>query len=259
MKQVFDGFTVVRRGQVHALAATAYSAAVESALLDKAGCYPLNASGRGDMLQFSLADGVQGVLRICRRGGLLGRILKEGFLLSNRPFKEFCTHLIVLQRGVAAPALLGVQWERRGVLFYGALATALLPGADLHTWLRDDHRDTNTIQQILKSCGVCIRAMHDKGVWHADLQLKNLVIADTGIFLLDFDKAHVHDNLSNWKRARNLLRLRRSFEKLGYPSSFWHYTMAGYDYIHIPRTLRLAYRAKACFSDMIQGRRNMQV
>ena len=189
----------------------------------------------------------------------MGRIVKKGFVLCNRPFMEFCIHLIVLDKGIPAPALLGVQWERRGLLFYGALATELLPGVDLHSWLCDNRNETDSIQQTLKACGACIRLMHDKGIWHADLQLKNLIVGDAGIFLLDFDKAQAYQRLSNWKRARNLLRLRRSFSKRGHPAVFWQHTMDGYADITIPWALNTAYRVKACFSDMIQGRRNTQV
>ena len=97
-------------------------------------------------------------------------------------------------------------------------------------------------------CGECIRQMHDRGVCHADLQLKNILVADAGIFLLDFDRAQVHDNISPLARARNLLRLRRSFEKLGYSPKLWLCLLDGYGDVTFPFWLNMAYRVKAWFS-----------
>ncbi|MCK5862977.1 MAG: hypothetical protein KAH38_10855, partial [Candidatus Hydrogenedentes bacterium] len=115
-------------------------------------------------------------------------------------------------------------------------------------------------KEILMSCGARIRQMHDRGVYHADLQLKNIFVADTGIFLLDFDGARVvQGNVSPLSCARNLLRLQRSFEKLGYPPKLWQQLLDGYGNILLPLWLRAGYRVKAGFSDMMQGRRTMQV
>jgi tRNA A-37 threonylcarbamoyl transferase component Bud32 len=259
MNSIGDGFVEKQEGAVHACVRRQDADCIAAALLEGKGCEPLNASGRGGMMQFPLPGGRTGVLRVHRRGGLLGHILKEGFFLWNRPFMEFCIHSIVLQKGVPAPDLLGVRWERRGLLYYGALATELLPGDNLHGWLSANKDNAAETKETLHKCGACIRLMHDKETWHADLQVKNLFVSNSGIFLLDFDKAQLHEWMSSWKCARNLLRLRRSFEKLGYPPSFWLYILDGYGEITIPWELSTAYRVKAWFSDMIHIRRNTQV
>jgi len=259
MNSAGDGFIERQKGTVHALVHRQHADCIAAALLEGKGCEPLNAVGRGGMMQFSLPDGRTGVLRTHRRGGLLGRFLKEGFLLRNRPLMEFYTHSMALQRGVPAPDLLGVRWERRGLLYYGALATERLPGIDLHEWLSANKDNAAETKDILHKCGSCIRLMHDNMIWHADLQVKNMFVSDSGIFLLDFDKAQMHERMSSRKCARNLLRLRRSFAKLGYPPSFWLNILDGYGKILIPWDLNMAYRVKAWFSDMIHIRRNMQV
>ncbi len=260
MNGPFTDFKKYQQGNAHALAYRENSNDIAAALFDGKGCHPLEATGRGSMMQCSLSDGTSVVLRICRRGGLLAHLLKEGFLLKNRPLMEFHIHHAVLERGIPAPPLLGVRWERRGLLYYGTLATAMLEGADLHTWLAANKKEEAATEQTLAACGAAIRLMHDRGVWHADLQLKNIFVTERGMFLLDFDKAQVYETLSDYKRAQNLLRLRRSFHKLGYPAAeYWHRLMSGYSDISIPKTLGAAYRVKAWFSDMIQGRRTTQV
>ena len=247
MNKASSNFIDMKQGNVHALLHKDKSDTIAAALFDGEKCSPLNAAGRGVMMQFPWQEGRTGVLRVCRRGGLLGHFLKEGFLLSNRPLMEFTVHRAVLMRGVPAPVLLGVRWERRGLFYYGALATELLPGCDLNAWLKTNLNNAIQTEAILMDCGECIRQMHDRGVYHADLQLKNIFVADAGIFLLDFDRAQAHDNISLIARARNLLRLRRSFEKLDYPSDLWKCLLDGYGDVTFPFWLNMAYRVKAWF------------
>jgi len=252
-------FIEIKQGNACALVLRKQADIISSALFDGAGCRPLDAAGRGAMTQFPLGDGRTGILRVCRRGGLLRRLVKEGFLLRNRPLEEFHVHQAARARGIPAPALLGVRWGRRGTFYFGALATELLPGCDLDAWLRANAENPESTAVTLQRCGATIRHMHDNGVYHADLQLKNIFVADNGIFLLDFDRARLHDALSTTQRARNLLRLRRSFEKRGHPVENWRALLDRYGDITFPFYLDAAYRVKAWFSDMIQGRRTMQV
>ncbi len=66
--------------------------------------------------------------------------------------------------------------------------------------------------------GKCIRRFHDAGVWHADLNARNILLdAQSGIFLIDFDRARFTPGKAvNGKN--NLSRLKRSLEKL-WPAS----------------------------------------
>jgi aminoglycoside phosphotransferase (APT) family kinase protein len=60
--------------------------------------------------------------------------------------------------------------------------------------------------------------MHRAGVWHADLNLTNLLVAETGdpdVTVLDFDRARLATGpLRARARRRNLERLARSLRKL---------------------------------------------
>jgi len=57
--------------------------------------------------------------------------------------------------------------------------------------------------------------MHAQGVWHADLNVHNILI-DTAnkAWLIDFDRGRRFSQLSEQKRQGNLERLHRSFRKL---------------------------------------------
>jgi 3-deoxy-D-manno-octulosonic acid kinase len=60
-----------------------------------------------------------------------------------------------------------------------------------------------------------IFAMHEAGVWHADLNAYNILLDPQGkAWLIDFDKGRVRPLLSAERRRGNLLRLRRSLVKV---------------------------------------------
>jgi len=61
--------------------------------------------------------------------------------------------------------------------------------------------------------------MHDKGVFHADLNLHNLMVTQAGesfkVMILDLDKARIYDaSLDPSLRSANARRLLRSTRKL---------------------------------------------
>ena len=57
--------------------------------------------------------------------------------------------------------------------------------------------------------------MHGAGVWHADLHVRNVVVADGDVVLLDFDRARIMEPVPQAMREGNLLRFDRSLLKLG--------------------------------------------
>src|SRR5574337_1208829 len=64
-----------------------------------------------------------------------------------------------------------------------------------------------------------IRNMHDAGIYHADLHLKNILLkgdsnGEFNAYIIDLDKSVVLNELNIDQRIKNLLRLDRSIEKL---------------------------------------------
>jgi len=71
---------------------------------------------------------------------------------------------------------------------------------------------------VIKKAGALVRSMHDAGIFHGDLNLKNIVLQTNKprqitCYLIDFDKSFVRAHLREHLRIRNLLRLNRSTEK----------------------------------------------
>jgi 3-deoxy-D-manno-octulosonic acid kinase len=223
-------------------------------------CTVMPRAERGALRSFAWRPDRQGLVRVCHRGGAVACLLGEKYLLWNRPGQEFAAHWLVEQRGLPVPRVLGILWERRGPWVSGALATELLPGPDLLAWLRahDGGECSSERTRMLQSVGGLVRDMHQRGVWHADLQVKNIVIADGLPHLIDLDRAVVGRVPGRVQCCRNLLRFRRSLQKNAVPEACYSAFMDGYgglSGVSVPVWLDMAYRLRGKFSESMRGKR----
>jgi len=224
---------------------------IAAALFDGAGCESAGQQGRGELLRFNLEAG-HGLVRRHRRGGLARLFLRDSYVLRNRPYRELRVHSILYGRGLPVPEPLGAVWKWTFVLFKGAIATREIPGENLLQRLR---ANTPGAEDVLRRAGELVRSMHDLGAYHADLQVRNVVVGeDRRLYLIDFDNARLREHVSPMQRARNLLRFRRSLQKNGLPDRCYGLFKEGYGEIRVPRWLDLLYRAKGVFSDLVAGR-----
>jgi tRNA A-37 threonylcarbamoyl transferase component Bud32 len=72
-------------------------------------------------------------------------------------------------------------------------------------------------QKVIEQAAGAVRKIHKKGIYHADLHLKNFLVEGgkrIKVYLIDFDKSTVFTHLSPSRRMKNLRRLDRSAEKL---------------------------------------------
>lgn len=240
-----------RRGPKRALVSSTEGEAIVSALFDAKECTPMASAGRGTVSCFPLATG-RGLVRQYLRGGILRHILRDRYLLNNRPRREWALHTFLFDEGFPVPEPLGVMWEKRGLLFSGALATRYVEAQHLLDFLQASPPQAGA---ILLRVGKVVRRMHELGVYHADLQVKNILIGPAETFIIDFDNARRYDKLSHLARCRNLLRLRRSFDKNGLPAKDFDTLCKGYDIRGFPRWLDYAYEFKGVLSNMLSGRK----
>lgn len=240
-----ERFILISDGNKTALVHEKWSPVIAAALMYGDGCIPAQDGGRGSLSRFTYERGT-GLIRTYRRGGFIRRFVKESYLLRNRAFRELEVHAYLFDRGLSVPAPLGACWERRGIIFKGAIATHEADVVDLPTRLRSAGPGRAA---VLSRCGQLIRNMHDLGVFHADLQVRNILASREEVFLIDFDRARRCPSLSRMQRARNLLRLRRSFEKDGLPPADFELLCGGYDLESLPAWLANVYRAKGKLSD----------
>lgn len=171
---------------------------------------PVDAGGR-QAAWFIDGPGWQGVLRGYRRGGLVARLSRDAYVWQGesrtRSFREYRLLAMMREQGLKVPAPLAAAYWRRGVTYRAAILVERIP-------------DVRPLAQALDepvgdAVAAAIAAMHRAGVWHADLNAFNILIDPTGVvWLIDFDRGTA-GGVSNRQRRGNLLRLRRSLEKIG--------------------------------------------
>jgi len=155
------------------------------------------------------------VLREFLRGGIPGRFIRARYLFTgwarSRPLAEY--HLLeqLFAAGLPVPAPVAALVRRHGVSYTGSLMTLRI---DNTATLADRIIDGSAGRAHWQAAGRCIRRFHDKGVVHADLNARNILVGDAGeIYLIDFDRARIRPG-DGAAFARNLSRLQRSLEKL---------------------------------------------
>ena len=178
--------------------------------------------GRGKLLSFPLKNGSAALVRVYRHGGLLRQLTgKIFFTWPPRPFRELTTTVEARRRGVPTLEILGACVERVWGPFYrGWLVTRELKGAhDFWAALQNEAYSEKGGMSLLQSVARSVRSMHQQGVYHGDLNLKNIVVRREGdaikSYLIDFDKARLFSGRVPADSARkNLRRLLRSIGKL---------------------------------------------
>jgi len=195
-----------------------------------------SAFGRGVTWFFKLA-GDEYVLRHYRRGGLIGKMLTDGYcytgLKSTRAYQEFMVTQKLLGMGLPVPKPIAGQVIKHGLYYQADLITAKITGArDLVKVLSNE---SLTEQQYLE-IGRMIRDFHNAGLWHADLNIHNIIIDENNkLWLIDFDRCKFKKPDDIWKKS-NLDRLKRSFlkenkkiEQFHWQESDWKSLLTGYN------------------------------
>lgn len=181
-----------------------------------------NVYGRGDMRSLTLADGTIALFRRYHHGGLLRSLTGKWFFSwPPRPFRELCITEELRRRGFPTVEVYAAFVERvGGPLYRGWLVTRQLEGAqDLWAGLQSGMAERVGVEAILKAVAASIRRMHREGIFHRDLNLKNILVRSTAAgvesHVIDFDKAIlVLGQLPAPLVKNNLDRLLRSIHKL---------------------------------------------
>ncbi|MBI5309099.1 MAG: hypothetical protein HZB37_12425 [Planctomycetes bacterium] len=163
------------------------------------------------------------VIRDYRHGGLLGKLLGGVFCDGNRPLNEVYVNEIALQKGVPSAEVIAITKKKLYGLFYRAnFITREISGAiDVLQFLQETPLETirRSKHAIIHALVKLIHDMHNAGIYHADLHLKNILLKqdDPGAFsayIIDLDKSFIVDKLTVEQRMKNLLRLNRSIDKI---------------------------------------------
>jgi 3-deoxy-D-manno-octulosonic acid kinase len=134
-----------------------------------------------------------------------------------RPLQELALTAEVRRRGVDAAEVLAARVDGR-LVYRGVLVTAEVPGAVPLIEALRAAPDADGRRTLAERAGGAVARLHDAGVWHADLNMNNVLVpadAPGALVFVDFDRARLSAGpLTAAARRQNLRRLRRSLEKL---------------------------------------------
>ncbi len=179
--------------------------------------------GRGNTVGLELS-GLRMVVRRALRGGLVALLNRDLYLGCDRPLAELAVTEKLRQAGVAVPEVLAVVVRRAGAGFYRhhVVTREVEDHQDLQEALCADlsaHERYRALRTSLQAAGRAVRAMHDAGVLHTDLNLKNILVPRRPpwdhAMVIDLDGAKDPGRLDESARYAQLDRLARSAAKLG--------------------------------------------
>ncbi|MGY5451311.1 3-deoxy-D-manno-octulosonic acid kinase [Agarivorans sp. MS3-6] len=194
-----------------------------------------HAMGRGKTIFFRFQHR-ECVLRHYHRGGLVSKLSNDRYLYTSlkrtRVWREFSLLMSLKALQLPAPLAIAGRIKRSGMSFQADLILERIDGAkDLAQLLSERRLPLSLWQKV----GETIALFHKAGVYHADLNLRNIMVDDQQkVWLIDFDSGRLCRPRKKWQQA-NIARLYRSLEKEqtkpGYChwlESDWQYMLAAY-------------------------------
>ena len=196
----------------------------------------IQAGGRGGVAVIATPAG-ECVLRHYRRGGMVAALMGDRYLWAGadrtRSFAEFRLLQAMARLELPAPTVVAARYQRVGLHYRADLITRRI--ADTQTLaecLASNRLDAELAQEV----GALVARFHRAGVWHADLNAHNVLVAQAELYLIDFDRGRLRAPGQGWRLA-NLQRLRRSLFKLGaaaqgesaFEQTIWTPLMYGYE------------------------------
>lgn len=195
-----------------------------------------NRLGRGTAFIFQHGD-MTLVRRHYQRGGLVRHFIRDVYfgwdLHQTRVWKEFQLLMELQARNLPVPTPIAARFQRVSPISYRAdLVTEFVPESRT---LAQALQKAPLSQNLWQALGHQLKQFHQHGVYHADLNANNILLAEQQrFFLIDFDKGDRRKPDASWQQD-NLQRLRRSLDKLAlrYDSFYfqeadWQQLLTGY-------------------------------
>ncbi len=228
------GFSLTKRGRVELIIKDLYKDHLmemgihnPGALLLRQGDKAQFMKGRG--LLFSLPLDGKGsermVIRHYEHGGIFRALTRDLFLVGSRPFRELIITEMARKAGLPTMEVLAaikswVFWP----FYKGNLVSKEIPNSvDLiqyfTRWGKGRvQKGLDEKRKLIHQAGRLVRKMHEVGIYHSDLHLKNFIVemGEGGmgsLYIIDFDRSKIIHPLKSNKWFANLLRLDRSVEK----------------------------------------------
>ncbi len=162
------------------------------------------------------------VVRDYWHGGLFGMILRDIFCQGLRPIRELIICESASKKGIRTIEIVAILKNKvLGPLFKSKLISREIENSTdlMEMFLKCDQNSFLTRKrEIIAKVAHAIKEMHDAGIYHADLNLKNILLqtvndSELVAYIIDLDKSKQYDELKPKIRMKNLMRLDRSWEK----------------------------------------------
>jgi len=216
----FSAFKIGRRELVVHRDIAPQAAEIAQRLGELASAAEAGAGNRRSAFRLQLAGGIELFARRGRRGGMIGSILSAVYVgIAPRPLNELALTAEAMRRGIPVAEPMGAMIEWIGpALYRGFFLTRAVRGMTLWEFVKTDD-DPIVRGHVLGQARAAIDTMHDKGLFHADLNLHNILVTQAresfGVIIIDLDKARLFDApLPPAMRRANAVRLMRSARKL---------------------------------------------
>jgi hypothetical protein len=167
------------------------------------------------------------VIRRARHGGLLAPLLRDIYVAPTRAPRELAMSLFLRRLGVATPAVIGYATYGVGPMLLRAdVMTAEVPNAgDLGDFLARTAEPAQRLEAF-RATARLLQRLAQTGVWHPDLNAKNVLILPPGnngadarsahtAIVLDIDRVKLVVPGDPQLAEANLERLLRSLRKRG--------------------------------------------
>ena len=194
----------------------------------------LRSAGRGNTMYVGNVPR-QFVLRHYRRGGLVGKLVRDTYVFSGadrtRSFREWRLLDKLATNNMRVPRPAAARYIKHGTFYTADIITVRVPDIVPLSQYIADH-DPN--ERFWAGCGEAIYEFHAAGVYHADMNAYNVQIDKDGLlWLLDFDKGGLRAP-GRWQQE-TLSRLHRSLTKvvdldprLCFRTGNWEQLLEGY-------------------------------
>ncbi|NVJ61297.1 MAG: 3-deoxy-D-manno-octulosonic acid kinase [Gammaproteobacteria bacterium] len=176
------------------------------------------------------------VLRHYFRGGLVGKINNDAYhfssIESTRPYRELSILESIQNKQLPGPKPIGGYVIKHRGFYRADILIEKIPDAkDAYQILIEQEVSESTWIKM----GQCIRNFHDAGIFHADLNIHNIMLNEDGdTWLIDFDKGEERAPSKKWQSV-NLERLLRSLNKekakhpeFNFAAERWQWLLNGY-------------------------------
>ncbi|HEY7872681.1 MAG TPA: 3-deoxy-D-manno-octulosonic acid kinase, partial [Rudaea sp.] len=129
----------------------------------------------------------------------------------TRSFAEFRLLAVLRDEGLPVPQPIAARYRRSGAQYRADILTRRIENSVTLAELMVQNRLDAVVAARV---GAEIARFQARGAYHADLNAHNILLTDTMVWLIDFDRGEMRSPARAWQLA-NLARLRRSLRKIG--------------------------------------------